>query len=202
MLKRADSAYVAGRPKGLWFKWKRDAADGRRRADVRPARPRQALVVLFRLHVRLLARGGEGDELVPVGKAYFGFTDEELAQLDNWVRNHTTERFGPVREVEQELVLRGRVRQRAALDPAQVRRGAALPAHQPHPLGQAGRTRPTASRRWRPGSKNNGPGSGLLPGPRRSDVYDFFSGAFLTILHSSLALFSTLVQSSFATGFA
>jgi DNA ligase 1 len=43
--------------------------------------------------------------LVPVGKAYFGFTDEELRQLDNWVRNHTTNRFGPVREVEPKLVL-------------------------------------------------------------------------------------------------
>ncbi len=45
------------------------------------------------------------DELVPVGKAYFGFTDEELAQLDKWVRQHTVNRFGPVREVERELVL-------------------------------------------------------------------------------------------------
>jgi DNA ligase-1 len=41
----------------------------------------------------------QGDELVPVGKAYFGFTDEELGQLDRWVRNHTLNRFGPVREV-------------------------------------------------------------------------------------------------------
>jgi DNA ligase-1 len=45
-----------------------------------------------------------GDELVPVGKAYFGFTDEELTQLDRWVRAHTTERFGPVRAVERALV--------------------------------------------------------------------------------------------------
>jgi DNA ligase 1 len=44
------------------------------------------------------------DVLVPVGKAYFGFTDEELAQLDRWVRNNTTNRFGPVREVEPGLV--------------------------------------------------------------------------------------------------
>jgi len=46
-----------------------------------------------------------GEELVPVGKAYFGFTDEELRQLDRWVRNHTVNRFGPVREVEKTLVL-------------------------------------------------------------------------------------------------
>ena len=44
-------------------------------------------------------------ELVPVGKAYFGFTDEELRRLDRWVREHTVERFGPVRAVEPELVL-------------------------------------------------------------------------------------------------
>ena len=44
-------------------------------------------------------------ELAPVGKAYFGFTDEELRWLDKWVRDHTTNRFGPVREVAPELVL-------------------------------------------------------------------------------------------------
>ncbi len=49
--------------------------------------------------------GSEGEELVPVGKAYFGFTDEELKRLDKWVRDHTTERFGPVRAVEPGLVL-------------------------------------------------------------------------------------------------
>ena len=44
--------------------------------------------------------GPEGDEeLTPVGKAYFGFTDEELAKLDRFVRANTTNRFGPVREV-------------------------------------------------------------------------------------------------------
>ena len=43
--------------------------------------------------------------LAPVGKAYFGFTDEELRWLDKWVRDHTTNRFGPVREVEPKLVL-------------------------------------------------------------------------------------------------
>lgn len=44
-------------------------------------------------------------ELVPVGKAYFGFTDAELNELDRWVRNHTVERYGPVRAVEPRLVL-------------------------------------------------------------------------------------------------
>jgi DNA ligase-1 len=43
--------------------------------------------------------------LLPVGKAYFGFTDEELKMLDRWIRGHTVQRFGPVREVEKSLVL-------------------------------------------------------------------------------------------------
>ena len=47
-------------------------------------------------------RGDGGDELVPVGKAYFGFTDEELLQIDRFVRRNTTDRFGPVREVVHE----------------------------------------------------------------------------------------------------
>jgi DNA ligase-1 len=47
-------------------------------------------------------KGEDGDELVPVGKAYFGFTDEELLQIDRFVRRNTIERFGPVREVVHE----------------------------------------------------------------------------------------------------
>ena len=46
-----------------------------------------------------------GNELVPVGKAYSGFTDEELLALDKWVRANTLNRFGPVREVKKELVV-------------------------------------------------------------------------------------------------
>ena len=47
----------------------------------------------------------KGKEIVPVGKAYSGFTDKELRELDKWVRAHTTNRFGPVREVEKVLVV-------------------------------------------------------------------------------------------------
>ncbi len=104
MLKRADSPYLAGRPKGPWFKWKRD-----------PLLVDAVLMYAQRGHGKRSSfysdytfgcwRRREGrDELVPVGKAYFGFTDEELGQLDRWVRAHTTQRFGPVREVEQALV--------------------------------------------------------------------------------------------------
>ncbi len=105
MLKRRDSFYVSGRPKGLWWKWKRAALT----ADC----------------VMIYAQRGSGKrssfysdytfacwddsksprELVPVGKAYSGFTDEELKRLDQFVRTHTTNKFGPVRQVEAKLVL-------------------------------------------------------------------------------------------------
>ena len=99
MLKRADSAYVPGRVKGLWWKWKRD--------------PQTIDAVLM-----YAQRGNGGSyyadctfgvwrdgELVPVGKACFDVTDEELGFLDGWIRDHTVARFGPVREVEKALVL-------------------------------------------------------------------------------------------------
>ena len=84
--------------------------------------------------------GDSGEaELVPVGKAYFGFTDEELRELDRWVRDHTVDRFGPVREVEPKLVLEVAFDSVHRSTPPQVGRRHALPAHPPHPLGQAGR---------------------------------------------------------------
>ena len=82
--------------------------------------------------------GPAGPELVPVGKAYSGYTDAELLQLDRWIRDHTTQRYGPVREVTQALVLEVAFEFGPPLDPAQVRRRHALSPHPPHPLGQAG----------------------------------------------------------------
>ncbi|MBO0749073.1 MAG: cisplatin damage response ATP-dependent DNA ligase [Porphyrobacter sp.] len=109
MLKRRDSPYVAGRKTGLWYKWKCDPllvdcvlmyaqrGNGKRSSfysdytfgcwDGDPSDPL-----------------GAGAELLPVGKAYFGFTDEELKQLDRYVRNHTVNKFGPVRETDRSLV--------------------------------------------------------------------------------------------------
>jgi DNA ligase 1 len=107
MLKRADSPYLAGRPKGLWFKWKRAPlnADCVLMYAQRGHGKRSSLYSDFTFGCWV--DGGEGvpPGLVPVGKAYFGFTDAELAELDRFVRNHTTKRFGPVREVEPTLVL-------------------------------------------------------------------------------------------------
>ena len=99
MLKRADSIYVPGRPKGLWYKWKRDpfTVDTVMMYAQRGHGKRSSFYSDYTFGV--WREDAEGDGLVPVGKAYFGFTDEELVQLDKFVRNNTTNRFGPVREV-------------------------------------------------------------------------------------------------------
>ena len=101
MLKRRDSAYVAGRPKGPWYKWKRGALT----ADTVLMYAQRGHGKRSSFYSDYTFGAWRGDALVPVGKAYSGFTDEELRRLDNWVRNHTTNRFGPVREVEPKLVL-------------------------------------------------------------------------------------------------
>lgn len=106
MLKRADSPYVAGRVKGLWWKWKRDplSIDAVLMYAQRGHGKRSSFYSDYTFGLwRPDGRGGE--ELVPVGKAYSGYTDEELVWLDRWIRNHTVARFGPVREVEKALVL-------------------------------------------------------------------------------------------------
>jgi DNA ligase-1 len=100
MIKRKDSFYVAGRPKGLWYKWKRD-----------PKLIDAVLMYAQRGHGKRSSFYSDytfgvwkGNEIVPVGKAYSGFTDQELSQIDKWVRANTIGRFGPVREVKKELV--------------------------------------------------------------------------------------------------
>ncbi len=102
MLKRRDSLYVAGRRAGLWYKWKRDplVADCVLMYAARGSGKRSSYYSDY-----TFGCWSETGELLPVGKAYFGFTDEELKWLDRFVRNHTVERFGPVREVEKKLVL-------------------------------------------------------------------------------------------------
>jgi DNA ligase-1 len=96
MIKRRDSPYLAGRPKGHWFKWKRDpmVIDAVLMYAQRGSGKRSSFYSDYTFGV------WKDDELTPVGKAYFGFTDEELMELDKFVRNNTTNRFGPVREVK------------------------------------------------------------------------------------------------------
>ena len=101
MIKARGSTYVAGRPKGPWFKWKRDprVIDTVMMYAQRGHGRRSSFYSDFTFGI------WKGNEIVPVGKAYSGFTDKELRELDIWVRAHTTNRFGPVREVEKALVV-------------------------------------------------------------------------------------------------
>jgi DNA ligase-1 len=102
MLKRRDAPYVPGRPKGLWWKWKRGPilVDAVLMYAQRGSGKRSSFYSDYTFGV--WRSGADGDELVPVGKAYFGFTDEELIQIDRFVRRNTIDRFGPVREVVHE----------------------------------------------------------------------------------------------------
>ncbi|KQQ91041.1 cisplatin damage response ATP-dependent DNA ligase [Aureimonas sp. Leaf324] len=102
MLKRWDSAYVPGRPKGPWFKWKQDPhlIDAVLMYAQRGHGKRSSFYSDYTFGV--WTGPDDQPELVPVGKAYFGFTDEELKQLDKYVRDNTIERFGPVRSVRAE----------------------------------------------------------------------------------------------------
>jgi DNA ligase-1 len=109
MLKRRDAPYMPGRPKGPWWKWKREpfVIDAVLMYAQRGNGKRSSYYSDYTFG--LWSNGENGDDLVPVGKAYFGFTDEELLQIDRFVRRNTRERFGPVREVvhdpDQGLVL-------------------------------------------------------------------------------------------------
>jgi ATP-dependent DNA ligase len=102
MLKRRDARYLPGRPKGLWWKWKRDphVIDAVLMYAQRGHGKRSSYYSDYTFGVWTAIDGDE--QLVPVGKAYFGFTDEELLQIDRFVRRNTTESFGPVRHVVHE----------------------------------------------------------------------------------------------------
>ena len=101
MIKLKSSKYLPGRKKGYWYKWKKN--------------PRFVDAIL------MYAQRGHGKrssyysdftfgiwrdkEVVPIGKAYSGYTDKELLELDKFIRNNTINKFGPVREVKKEIIL-------------------------------------------------------------------------------------------------
>lgn len=100
MLKRAEASYLVGRKRGDWWKWKiapltidavllyAQAGHGRRSS----------------LYTDYTFGVWDGDQLVPIAKAYSGLTDKEINSLDKWIRSHTLDRFGPVRQVAAEQV--------------------------------------------------------------------------------------------------
>ena len=96
MIKRLESPYLVGRKRGDWWKWKIDphTVD----AVLIYAQPgsgkRASLLTDYTFGV------WDDGELVPVAKAYSGLTNEEIAEMDRWIRRHTVQRFGPVRHVE------------------------------------------------------------------------------------------------------
>lgn len=102
MLKAGASPYVGGRPKGLWWKWKRDplSLDCVLMYAQRGHGKRSSFYSDYTFGVWT-----EDRRLVPVGKAYSGYTDAELVRLDHWIRTHTVASYGPVREVEPGIVL-------------------------------------------------------------------------------------------------
>ncbi len=100
MLKRRDSIYRHGRRRGDWWKWKID-----------PFSVDAVLIYAMRGHGRranlytdYTFAVWDGDKLVPFTKAYSGLTDDEIREVDRWVKQNTVERFGPVRSVRPELV--------------------------------------------------------------------------------------------------
>lgn len=102
MLKRRDSPYVTGRRVGLWYKWKRDAltVDCVMMYAQRGSGKRSSFYSDY-----TFGCWNEAGELLPVGKAYSGMTDDELKMLDKFIRQNTVAKFGPVREVEKTMVL-------------------------------------------------------------------------------------------------
>lgn len=100
MIKRRDGHYEGGRRAGLWWKWKLDpmtadciliyaqAGHGRRAS----------------IHSDFTLAVFDGEHLVPITKAYSGLSNDELKEVDQWIRTHTIEKFGPVRQVRPELV--------------------------------------------------------------------------------------------------
>ncbi|HUP97906.1 MAG TPA: ATP-dependent DNA ligase [Usitatibacter sp.] len=100
MIKKRDSAYGVGRPRGVWWKWK-----------VEPYTLDAVLIYAQKgsgkrasLYTDYTFALWKGDELVPFAKAYSGLTDEEIREVDGFIRRNTLERFGPVRTVKPELV--------------------------------------------------------------------------------------------------
>ena len=118
MLKRRESAYLAGRPKGHWYKWKRDALllDCVVMYAQRGHGRRSSYYSDYTFGLWRPAEEGGGEELVSVGKAYFGFTDEELARRHAAHEPSAPEHQTPWQEIYRSMV--GQLSTGACLEPA------------------------------------------------------------------------------------
>jgi DNA ligase-1 len=97
LVKRRDSTYSGGRERGTWWKWKVDPLE----LDTVLMYAQMGHGKRANLHSDYTLGVWDGEDLVPIGKAYSGLTDEELEEMDAWIRSHTVEKYGPVRSVEQ-----------------------------------------------------------------------------------------------------
>lgn len=100
MLKRADAPYLAGRRRGAWWKWKLDPLSVDTVLVYAQAGHGRRANLYTDYTLAVWSRSADGErQLVPVAKAYSGLNDAELTAMDRWIRTHTTEKFGPVRQV-------------------------------------------------------------------------------------------------------
>lgn len=100
MLKHKDSVYETGRRRGKWWKWKVDPYT----VDAVMIYAQSGHGRRANLYTDYTFAVWDKGELVPFAKAYSGLTDKEILEVDNWVKRHTLEKFGPVRSVKAELV--------------------------------------------------------------------------------------------------
>ncbi|TVQ61752.1 MAG: ATP-dependent DNA ligase [Phycisphaerales bacterium] len=99
MLKRLDSPYRVGRVRGDWWKWKVEPLTiDAVLTYAQPGSGRRANLLTD--YTFSVWRNEPGGELVTITKAYSGLNAKEIETLDKWIRQHTLERFGPVRRVE------------------------------------------------------------------------------------------------------
>jgi DNA ligase-1 len=100
MLKRKNSIYQVGRKRGDWWKWKIEALT----IDCVMVYAQKGSGRRSNLYTDYTFAVKDGDNLVIFTKAYSGLTDKEFAQVDNFVKRNSIEKFGPVRTVKPELV--------------------------------------------------------------------------------------------------
>ncbi|WP_417525088.1 ATP-dependent DNA ligase [Marinovum sp.] len=96
MIKRRDSAYLAGRKRGDWWKWKVDPLT----IDAVMIYAQSGSGRRANLFTDYTFAVWNGDELTPFTKAYSGLTDAEFREITSWVRRNTLQKFGPVRQVK------------------------------------------------------------------------------------------------------